>query len=158
MHNQALVDFVVNRANKAKNDLLAIFETKEFQEALAQELGSRMTAIFTFGSNLKGVHGKGAALTARRSYGAQVGVGEGLTGNAYAIPTKDHQLKPRKLEDIAKSVEEFKEFARKYPNLSFKVTKIGCGLAGFSEDQIKPMFKDSPQNCELPHGWRENVG
>lgn len=153
MYDKALSDFLIKRTEEAIRNLKAIFETKEFQEALAHELGTKMTAVYVFGSNQKGIHGKGSALVARRSYGAQVGVGEGLTGNAYAIPTKDHSMQPRKLEDVAESVERFKEFARRYPTLSFQVTKIGCGLAGFSEKEIAPMFKNSPPNCKLPKGW-----
>ena len=109
--------------------------------------------IFVFGSNLAGRHGKGAALTAKNSFGAQYGVGEGRTGNAYAIPTKDKALIPRSLPKIEQSVIKFLEYARSNPELAFRVTKIGCGLAGYSEQQIKPMFKDAPSNCQLPIGW-----
>lgn len=114
--------------------------------------------IFVFGSNLAGRHGKGAALHAAKQHGAVYGVGEGLTGRSYAIPTKDHNLKPRKLEDIQKSVEKFISFARHHSYLIFNVTKVGCGLAGFTEEQIAPMFKNSPPNCHLPDGWRVKEG
>lgn len=106
-----------------------------------------------FGSNLAGRHGRGAALEARLRYGAEYGVGEGRTGNSYAIPTKDYQLRTRSLADIRQSVDRFKEYARQHPDLEFFVTAVGCGLAGYSSDQIAPMFEDAPINCELPDGW-----
>ena len=114
-----------------------------------------MKTIFVFGSNLAGRHGKGAALTARLEYGAAYGVGEGMTGNAYALPTKDFQLRPRQLAAIAQSVDKFLACARSHPHLTFFVTKVGCGLAGFTEEQIAPMFKEAPDNCLLPDDWRD---
>jgi hypothetical protein len=106
--------------------------------------------IFVFGSNLAGRHGKGAALTARHQFGAEYGVGEGRTGRAYAIPTKDETLRPRSLDRIHASVRKFLDYARSEPSLYFKVTAIGCGLAGYKPEQIAPMFKGAPDNCELP--------
>ena len=109
--------------------------------------------IFVFGSNLKGVHGAGAALDARHIYGAVLGIGEGPTGSAYAIPTKDANLKRRTLFQIGESVKKFKEFASAHPEMTFFVTRIGCGLAGYKDDDIGPMFEGAPSNCELPPGW-----
>lgn len=106
--------------------------------------------IFVFGSNLAGRHGKGAALHALRNCGAVYGVGYGLTGAAYAIPTKDKFLRSLTLPEIRYYVDRFKDFARHRPDLMFKVTAIGCGLAGYKPDQIGPMFKGSPDNCQLP--------
>lgn len=111
-------------------------------------------AIFVFGSNLAGRHGKGAAVEARQTYGAVYGEGRGRTGNAYAIPTKDEKLNPLILEHIENNVTEFLDYARDHPSLVFKVTKIGCGLAGYKEEDIKPFFANAPLNCELPLGWR----
>jgi len=110
--------------------------------------------IFVFGSNLAGRHGKGAALFARQNHGAEYGVGIGRTGNSYAIPTKGHSIKPIPLTSIAGFVMEFIAYARRNPELEFEVTKIGCGLAGYKESDIAPMFKDAPPNCHLPDGWR----
>ncbi len=112
-----------------------------------------MNAVFVFGSNLAGRHGKGAALDARLKHGAQLGVGEGRTGNAYAIPTKDAQLRTRPLENVRASVETFKAYARANLDLVFQVTRVGCGLAGFTDGQIGPMFSDAPENCALPEEW-----
>lgn len=111
--------------------------------------------IFVFGSNLAGRHGAGAALYARTHHGAVLGTGEGRTGNAYAIPTKDRQLRVRSLPDIAGSVERFKTYARANPEFTFQVTRIGCGLAGYQDWQIGPLFSDAPPNCMLPGEWIE---
>ncbi len=113
-----------------------------------------MSKVFVFGSNLAGRHGAGAARDAYAKYGAKWGVGEGLSGKSYAIPTKDEQLRPRRLRDIRTSVEQFLIFARAHPDLEFLVTRVGCGYAGYSAVDIAPMFADAPPNCELPEGWR----
>jgi hypothetical protein len=88
--------------------------------------------IFVFGSNLAGRHGRGAALCAKNAHGAVYGVGVGRTGNAYAIPTKDERIRTLPLERIAPYVSAFLDYARANPDLEFEVTKIGCGLAGYS--------------------------
>lgn len=110
-----------------------------------------MREIFVFGSNLAGRHGKGAALFARQNHGAIYGQGEGLQGNSYAIPTKDHQLRVLDLDTIANHVVTFLEFAFVHPEMKFNVTAIGCGLAGYKPDQIKWMFDTiRPSNVILP--------
>ncbi len=113
-----------------------------------------MRRIVVFGSNRAGRHGKGAALAARREHGAIYGQGEGLQGDSYAIPTKDAKLKSLPLESIREHVDRFLEFARARSDLQFTVTRVGCGLAGYTDAQIAPMFKDAPDNCELPDHWR----
>src|SRR5574343_1447955 len=106
--------------------------------------------IFVFGSNLAGVHGAGAALHAKLHYGARLGVGVGRTGQAYAIPTKDMQLRTLPLAVIDYHVREFLDYARERIDLDFKVTRIGCGLAGYRSKDIEPMFLNAPPNCRLP--------
>lgn len=113
--------------------------------------------IFVFGSNLAGRHGAGAALYAAVNHGAVRGVGEGRTGNSYAIPTKDEHLRTRGLEAIGKSVQAFLRYAREHPELVFDVTRIGCGLAGYQDQDIAPMFCGAPINCRLPEEWRPYV-
>lgn len=109
---------------------------------------------FVFGSNLAGRHGKGAALTARQKWGAQYGIGVGRTGCCYAIPTKDHHLNTLPLSKIERYVEEFISYAVQRPELTFLVTPVGCGLAGYTHEQIKPLFKSAPSNCILPPQWK----
>jgi hypothetical protein len=118
------------------------------------------TRVFVFGSNTAGIHGAGAARTAHRHYGAVWGQGEGwmpalstLVAGAYGIPTKDGRLATRSLEAIQISVDRFLRFARDTPRLSFFVTRVGCGLAGYDDGVIAPMFQGAPNNCELPYGW-----
>lgn len=120
-----------------------------------KEIGIRVTDIFVFGSNLAGRHGKGAARDARISYGAIYGQGEGPQGSSYGIPTKDAKLNVLPLNRIQAYVDNFIVYARNNPKLTFLVTRVGCGLAGYSDDDIKPFFKASPENCLLPEGWRE---
>lgn len=110
--------------------------------------------IFVFGSNTAGIHGAGAARTAVEKFGAMFGHGIGLQGRSYAIPTKDENLCTLPLDEIKEEVDRFIHFATQQSTMTFHVTKIGCGLAGYHEDDIRPMFKDAPANCILPEGWR----
>lgn len=116
-----------------------------------------MSKILVFDSNLAGRHGAGAALFARQYCEAKLGVGEGPTGNSYALPTKDYMLRTRSLDDIRASVEKFMAHADEHPETTFYVTKVGCGLAGYKEEDIGPMFCSAPRNCILPEGWREMI-
>lgn len=106
--------------------------------------------VFVFGSNLAGRHGKGAALWARKHRGAIYGQGSGLQGRSYAIPTKDSTLHPLPLPVIEIWVQDFLAFARQHPELTFELTPIGCGLAGYKPEQIGPMFRGAPENVILP--------
>jgi hypothetical protein len=112
-----------------------------------------VTEIFVFGSNLAGKHGKGAAKFAHSNYGAEYGVSEGRTGNSYAVPTKDEHLQPLHILYVAASIERFLDYARGCPKLRFRVTRIGCGLAGFTSEQIAPLFENAPTNCTFDPEW-----
>jgi hypothetical protein len=114
--------------------------------------------VFVFGSNLAGRHGKGAALWARQHCGAIAGCGEGPQGNSYAIPTKDWPLKSRALNEIKESVNRFINYAAQHPELQFRLTPVGCGLAGFSPSQIAPMFTAVPDNVILPAEFKAVLG
>ncbi|MDI1266811.1 MAG: hypothetical protein PS018_26460 [bacterium] len=107
--------------------------------------------VFVFGSNLAGRHGRGAALWARQHRGAVYGIGVGMQGNSYAIPTKDRDIRTLPLGDIAEYVAIFLKFARSRDDLQFQLTPIGCGLAGYKPDQIAPMFRETPANVMLPN-------
>ena len=103
--------------------------------------------IFVFGSNLAGAHGGGAARVAYEDFGAEWGVGVGLTGQSYAIPTMQGGV-----ETIKPYVDDFIEFAKAHPDLFFYVTRIGCGIAGFRDREIAPLFKEAlaVENICLP--------
>jgi hypothetical protein len=110
--------------------------------------------VFVFGSNERGMHGKGTALKAYKEYGAIYGQGYGPQGDAFGIPTKDKDLKPLDISQIAKYVKMFLRYAELNPHIQFTVTRVGCGLAGYTDDDIGPLFKGAPTNCLLPAGWR----
>ena len=103
--------------------------------------------IFVFGSNLAGMHGGGAARVALDRFGAVPGQGVGLQGQSYAIPTMQGGV-----DTIRSYVDEFIEFARSHPELKFYVTRIGCGIAGFDDSEIAPLFADARglKNVVLP--------
>lgn len=113
-----------------------------------------MTDIYVFGANLARRHGAGSAREARRKHGAIYGRGSGRQGNSYGIPTKGFELQSLPLRDIKLFVDDFIDYAKAHQNLTFNVVKIGCGLAGYKEEQIAPLFKDAPSNCRLPPKWR----
>lgn len=116
-------------------------------------------AIFVFGSNLAGRHGRGAAATAKKLYGAVYGCGIGLRGRSYAIPTKGWELETLPLTEIAIYVQDFIRYAWNHPSQKFYVTRIGCGLAGYKDTQIAPLFEDALvlPNVDLPTGWRKLI-
>ena len=97
------------------------------------ELGEN--EVFVFGSNLAGAHGGGAALLAYRKFGAIWGQGVGLQGQSYGIPTMHGGV-----DAIKPYVDEFIEFAKTRPDLTFLVTRVGCGIAGFTNEEISPLF------------------
>src|SRR5574342_862917 len=115
--------------------------------------GPRRQRIFVFGSNLAGRHSDGSARRAYEQCGAVWGVGEGLQGRSYAIPTKDANLSVLSLSQIKTYVDRFIEFATNHQEMEFEVVRIGCGLAGYTDEQIAPMFKLAPDNCILPTQW-----
>ena len=123
---------------------------KKFTPDFITELGPR--DIFVFGSNLSGAHIGGAARLANQKFGAIWGKGTGLQGNSYAIPTMQGGV-----ETIKPYIDEFIEFAGKHPELTFYVTKIGCGIAGFTESEIAPLFRNSLKfsNIRLPKDFME---
>ena len=113
-------------------------------------------SFFVFGSNLSGRHGLGGASHARLYHDASYRAGKGITGSSYALPTKDEDLNTLKLNTIKKYINEFIKTAKDNPDKIFRVTKVGCGLAGYKESQIKPLFEDVSPNCLLPIGWKSN--
>lgn len=111
-----------------------------------------MTKVFVFGSNREGRHGAGAALTAKNFWGAVYGQPRGIQGQSYAIVTKELRPfePPVTIGEIADGVREFLAYALAHPTDQFMVTPIGCGLAGFTSNQIAPLFRGAPENVKLP--------
>ena len=127
----------------------------ETVELTIQECLKGKPMVFVFGSNEQGIHGAGAALFARKSYGAQMGKGIGHYGNSYALPTKSTPVRSLNLREIATHVGIFLAYARDHQEYSFKVTAVGCGLAGFKPEQIAPLFNGAPNNCYFDSSWKE---
>ena len=120
-------------------------ERPDFTPDYIKEL--KADEVFVFGSNLAGMHGGGAAYVAFRQFGAVMGCGVGLRGQSYAIPTMQGGV-----ETIEPYVTEFIAFAKAHPELFFFVTRIGCGIAGFRDKEIAPLFAGaiSVENICLP--------
>jgi hypothetical protein len=116
-----------------------------------------MAEIFVFGSNLLGIHKKGAALCALQKHGAILGQGVGLQGNSYAIPTKQSPARSLDLVQINKFVADFLSFAYYTPENIYMVTQIGCGLAGWKPCQIAPLFRLARdiRNVKLPMPFQD---
>lgn len=111
--------------------------------------------VFVFGSNLQGHHYGGAARIANEKFGAIFGQGVGLQGQSYAIPTMQGGV------DVIKPyVDEFIEFAKQHPELVFLVTRIGCGIAGFKDSEIAPLFRGAIgiENIALPQSFMDVIG
>jgi hypothetical protein len=141
----------------ARRRLLLTLDTTHSRDAFTAESApqeGRRSPIFVFGSNLAGRHGRGSAAAALRHHGAVYGVGEGRTGSAYALPTKDAALKSLPLASVLAGIERFKTYASLHPGDTFEVTRVGCGLAGFRDCDLYPAFSDAPANCVLPYLWQ----
>lgn len=110
--------------------------------------------IFVFGSNAGGFHAGGAAAYAMRRFGAVWGQGEGLQGQSYAIPTMEG------LAEMSEAIKRFTLFAAEHSNQRFLVTRIGCGIAGYSANQVAPLFKEciSLENVALPSDFWDVLG
>ena len=121
---------------------------KQFTPEKITEL--KENEVFVFGSNLEGYHSGGAAKVAMEKFGALWGQGVGLQGKSYAIPTMQGGT-----ETIKLYVDEFINFASNHKELTFFVTRIGCGIAGFKDEEIAPLFADaiSVPNIILPRQW-----
>lgn len=115
-------------------------------------------AVFVFGSNAAGVHGAGAAEHAYKKHGARYGKGYGHHGDSFAIPTKDCDIQTLELVRIWQYVQGFLAYASDHKRQTFKVSRIGCGLAGYSDHQIAPLFKGATKNCEFDEAWKPFLG
>jgi hypothetical protein len=102
---------------------------------------------------MEGMHGGGAARYANKNFGAEWGVGEGLTGRTYALPTMEGKA------SMKQAVAHFTSCAKEHPELAFLVTAIGCGIAGYTPEEVAPLFKDAAQleNVYLPQLFWDNL-
>ena len=109
--------------------------------------------IFVFGSNIQGAHGGGAAWYAHKQFGAEWGIGEGLTGRTYALPTMEG------IASLKHAVEHFVACAKQHPELTFLVTAVGCGIAGYRPNEVAPLFTEatSLENVFLPQIFWDNL-
>lgn len=112
--------------------------------------------IFVFGSNLCGCHKGGAARIAYENFEATWGEAEGLTGQSYAIPTLNENMEKVSEEALEASIDKFIDFVLNNQQLTFYLTKIGCGIAGWNIEDVKRIFwkviedyKPDPE-CSLP--------
>ena len=139
--NQQIID------NRSENDLLVY--TPECINSLSDN------EVFVFGSNLRGWHQGGAAKHAHRYFGAIWGQGVGLQGQSYAIPTMQGDI-----ETIKPYVDDFIVYAQAHPELRFLVTRIGCGIAGFKDEEIAPLFRKALclDNIVLPYEFVKVLG
>lgn len=115
-------------------------------------------SIFVFGSNEAGRHGLGAARTALMKHGAILGCSYGHYGRSFAIPTKDKNLNVLNELDIKRYVDGFIAYARGHRDLTFIVTKVGCGLSRIPEAIMAQMFERAPSNCEFDQDWESFLG
>lgn len=114
--------------------------------------------VFVFGSNEVGKHGGGAARTALDDFGAVYGQGFGPQGNSFAVPTVSVPRVKITEASLRFYVEAFLLYATHHPELTFQVTQLGCGLAGWSADEVAPMFVDAPANCQFDTAWQSILG
>jgi len=114
--------------------------------------------IFIFGSNLSGIHGAGAARFAREHKGAVLGVGEGMTGQSYALPTKGINISFMDIDTVHKHVQRFLKYSYDTKEVhDFQVTRVGTGLSGFRDEDIAEMFHYvayPESNCFFDIAWR----
>ncbi len=149
-----LIDWILNekRVKEAHNQKYEAYYTPQFIRNLNSD------EVFVFGSNLVGVHASGAARAAHKFFGATWGQGEGLSGQSYAIPTMF-----KSAEEIKPYILRFIKFARQNPQLKFFLTRIGTGIAGFSDGEISRLFCDymeywlSVPNIYLPKEFAEDL-
>ena len=110
--------------------------------------------IFVFGSNLEGIHAGGAAKVALENFGAKMGCGVGIQGQSYAIPTMQGGI-----ETIKPYVDNFIDLAYEWDQNTFYVTRIGCGIAGFKDEEIAPLFDRAYDlyNVRLPESFAKII-
>ena len=110
--------------------------------------------IFVFGSNTQGQHFGGAAAQAHKDFGAEWGIGEGLTGQCYAFPTLDENMQKCTNTQLKASRLKLYKCANANPDKTFLLTKVGCGIARFPEEKMEELFTNAPNNIVKPEDWQ----
>lgn len=145
-------NFQVSEANE---QILEMIKLRQLKNRMTPYNISELedNQIFVFGSNEQGMHGGGAARTAVKKFGAIMGQGEGLQGQSYAIPTMEG------IDNMRKAIDRFIEYAKEHTELTFLVTRIGCGIAGYKEEEVAPLFADAKDisNIYLPSGFWNKI-
>ena len=145
-------NFQVSEANE---QILEMIKLRQLKNRMTPYNISELedNQIFVFGSNEQGMHGGGAARTAVKKFGAIMGQGEGLQGQSYAIPTMEG------IDNMRKAIDRFIEYAKEHTELTFLVTRIGCGIAGYKEEEVAPLFSDAKDisNIYLPSGFWNKI-
>ena len=118
-------------------------------------ISAKNDIVFVFGSNLAGIHGAGAAKEAFDHWDAEWGIGVGLTGHAYAIPTKNKHINSLSLKLITPHIKDFVIYSRINDDKLFWLTRIGCGLAGYEDYTIAPLFRGIANNVNIPEQWHK---
>lgn len=148
-----LFDFFTKKPKPSVDDKPSGDERLQYTPEVINSLAEN--EVFVFGSNLRGWHQGGAARHAQRYFGAIWGQGVGLQGQSYAIPTMQGGV-----ETIKPYVDEFIVFAQAHPELRFLVTRIGCGIAGFKDEEIALLFRKAlgQENIVLPYSFVKALG
>ncbi len=153
-------DQALSKLDLVEENLREFYESVQEEVVAQQQRGDNPVKgmIFVFGSNLSGIHGAGAAKFANEQRGAEWGVGEGRTGQSYALPTKEADVATsRPLGEVTKSAAKFIQYAEDHPELQFQLTAVGCGLAGFKSEDIAPLFSATPDNVHYPPEWTDHL-
>jgi hypothetical protein len=149
-----IVPIITTKGVHPDNLKTSVREQQLYNEGRFRHL-DKYNSIFVFGSNEAGYHGAGAARFAEQFLGAVNKVGNGPTGLCYALPTKSRTIRTLPLHIVQRYVEQFNRYAEDNPGITFKVTQVGCGLAGFTGADIAPFFTKSPSNCFFDLAWEE---
>ena len=143
-----IVSFSILVATLVKaNMVISNLENRSIKKI--KDIVRNMDEIFVFGSNLLGRHDGGAAAFALENCGAVYGQGIGIQGNSYAIPTMDEKFQSLPLDVIKVHIQEFLLFAKEHEEINFYVTPVGCGIAGFTPEEIAPLFIGFTKNIRL---------
>ena len=138
----------INQSGEVVSDKIILTEKQIVMDKVTSNyiINLNSDEIFVFGSNKSGLHLGGAAAFALKNFGAKMGIGEGLTGQYYALPTMEG------INSFKEAVDKFEECVKEHPKLKFLVTEVGCGIAGYTPEEVAPLFKkvSTYPNVSLP--------